>query len=235
MCMIFAICAFATCGGYYGQLQVKVDCADRRQSNHSINIKFGYPFRLQEVHFKAPLCEAKRDEVLFLDGDFSSASHFFLTVGVFSFLYSLLATIVYVFYQNKYLKNNRGPLVVFGFVNAVLWAGNIWFVFKETGWYKRGQRFPTSSVSRKRTSEMRQRLYSESSFDLPEESFRPQLSRQDGFNQSRGGFGQQVQRQGSFQSQVSLSLAHTYIGKPVIYDREKNVALQGPMIFVNEM
>lgn len=68
--------------------------------------------RLQEVHFKAPLCEAKRDEVLFLDGDFSSASHFFLTVGVFSFLYSLLATIVYVFYQNKYLKNNRGPLVV---------------------------------------------------------------------------------------------------------------------------
>uniref|UniRef100_A0A3Q3WYZ9 MARVEL domain-containing protein n=1 Tax=Mola mola TaxID=94237 RepID=A0A3Q3WYZ9_MOLML len=260
--IIFAICAFATCGGYYGQLQVKVDCADRRQSNHSINIKFGYPFRLQEVHFKAPLCEAKRDEVLFLDGDFSSASHFFLTVGVFSFLYSLLATIVYVFYQNKYLKNNRGPLqdffitvifsfmwlvssscwaktlsevkmatnptqvlllisacrapenkctatqqplwsrlntsVVFGFVNAVLWAGNIWFVFKETGWYKRGQRFPTSSVSRKRTSEMRQRLYSESSFDLPEESFRPQLSRQDGFNQSRGGFGQQVQRQGSF-------------------------------------
>lgn len=42
---IFAICAFATCGGYYGHLQVKVDCADRRQSNHSINIDFGYPFR----------------------------------------------------------------------------------------------------------------------------------------------------------------------------------------------
>lgn len=68
--------------------------------------------RLQEVHFKAPLCESKRDEVLFLDGDFSSAARFFLTVGVFAFLYSLLATIVYVFYQNKYLKNNRGPLVV---------------------------------------------------------------------------------------------------------------------------
>uniref|UniRef100_A0A3Q3WYM0 MARVEL domain-containing protein n=1 Tax=Mola mola TaxID=94237 RepID=A0A3Q3WYM0_MOLML len=116
---IFAICAFATCGGYYGQLQVKVDCADRRQSNHSINIKFGYPFRLQEVHFKAPLCEAKRDEVLFLDGDFSSASHFFLTVGVFSFLYSLLATIVYVFYQNKYLKNNRGPLVQDFFITVI--------------------------------------------------------------------------------------------------------------------
>lgn len=69
-------------------------------------------FRLQEVHFKAPLCDTKRDEVLFLDGDFSSAARFFLTVGVLAFLYSLLATIVYVFYQNKYLKNNRGPLVV---------------------------------------------------------------------------------------------------------------------------
>ena len=119
-------------------------------------------------------------------------------------------------------------------MNTVLWAGNIWFVFKETGWYKTGQRFPTSGLSRKRASEMRQRLYSESSFDLPEESFRPQLSRQDGFNHTRGDFGPQVQRQGSFQSQVSLSLAHTYIGKPVIYDPEKNVAPQGPVIFVNE-
>uniref|UniRef100_A0A3P8SZ78 Synaptoporin b n=1 Tax=Amphiprion percula TaxID=161767 RepID=A0A3P8SZ78_AMPPE len=118
MCMvifapIFAICAFATCGGYYGHLQVKVDCADRRQSNLSINIDFGYPFRLHQVHFKAPLCDVKREEILFLDGDFSSAAQFFVTVGVFAFLYSLLATIVYVFYQNKYLKHNRGPLVDF--------------------------------------------------------------------------------------------------------------------------
>lgn len=88
--------------------------------NASSCITFIFPFlslsrRLQDVHFKAPVCDAKRDEVLFLDGDFSSASRFFLTVGVFSFLYSLLATVIYVFYQNKYLKNNRGPLVVSGF------------------------------------------------------------------------------------------------------------------------
>uniref|UniRef100_A0A672HH88 Synaptoporin n=1 Tax=Salarias fasciatus TaxID=181472 RepID=A0A672HH88_SALFA len=188
MCMvifapIFAICAFATCGGYYGRLQVKVDCADRRQSNLSINIDFGYPFRLEQVHFRAPLCEAKRGEVLFLDGDYSSAAQFFVTVGVFAFLYSLMATVVYVFYQNKYLKNNRGPLVVFGFVNLVLWGGNIWFVFKETGWYKTGHRYPTRSASGKRSSEMRQRLYSESSFDQPDESFGP--TRQNSFNQSQ--------------------------------------------------
>ncbi|XP_068567804.1 synaptoporin b [Cebidichthys violaceus] len=297
MCMvifapIFAICAFATCGGYYGHLQVEVDCADRRQSNLSINIDFGYPFRLQEVHFKAPLCEAKREEVLFLEGNFSSSAQFFLTVGVFAFLYSLLATIVYVFYQNKYLRNNRGPLVdfvvtvifslvwlvssccwaktlsdiktatnptqvlllisacraqenkctatqeplwsrlntsaVFGFVNVVLWVGNIWFVFKETGWYKTGQRYPTRSASGKRTSEMRQRLYTESSFEQPEEGFGPQLYRQHSINQ-------QVSRQGSFnQAQVSLSLPHAHLGKPVSY-KENKVASQGPMIFVNEM
>lgn len=72
------------------------------------------------MHFKATLCEAKRDEVLFLDGDFSSAAQFFVTVGVFAFLYSLLATVVYVFYQNKYLQNNRGPFVVSEFVTPPL-------------------------------------------------------------------------------------------------------------------
>lgn len=71
--------------------------------------------RLQQVYFRAPLCETKREEILFLDGDFSSPAQFFVTVGVITFLYSLLATVVYVFYQNKYLKNNRGPPVVSDF------------------------------------------------------------------------------------------------------------------------
>ncbi|KAM9410530.1 synaptoporin b [Pholidichthys leucotaenia] len=300
MCMvifapIFAICAFATCGGYYGHLQVEVECADRSQSNLSISINFAYPFRLEQVHFKAPMCKDNRDEVLFLEGDFSSAAQFFMTVGIFAFLYSLLATVVYVYYQNKYLKNNRGPSVdfvvtvtfsfmwlvsscywakslsdikaatspkqvlllisacraqknkctcmqeplwsrlntsaVFGFVNAALWAGNIWFVFKETSWYKTGQRYPTRSASERRSSSMRQRLYSESSFDLPEESFGP--SGQDSFIHSKGG---QAQRQASInQSQVSFSLPQTSLGKPVIYDGEHKVASQGPIIFVHEM
>uniref|UniRef100_A0A3B3WLF4 MARVEL domain-containing protein n=1 Tax=Poecilia mexicana TaxID=48701 RepID=A0A3B3WLF4_9TELE len=198
MCMvifapIFAICAFATCGGYHGYLQVKVDCSARRPNNLSINIEFGYPFRLQQIHFKAPLCDASREEVIFLNGDFSAAAQFFVTVGVLAFLYSFFATIVYVFYQNKYLKNNRGPLVVFGFLNAILWSGNIWFVFKETGWYKTGQRYPSRTSSRKRSSEMRERLYSESSFDQPDDGFGP--FRQDSFTESRGNYDKQLERQ----------------------------------------
>uniref|UniRef100_A0A665V232 Synaptoporin-like n=1 Tax=Echeneis naucrates TaxID=173247 RepID=A0A665V232_ECHNA len=106
---IFAICAFATCGGYSGHLRVRVDCLF-----FELTVNLLLPScRLQQVHFKASLCEAKREEIIFLDGDFSSAAQFFVTVGVSAFLYSLLATIVYVFYQNKYLKNNRGPLVDF--------------------------------------------------------------------------------------------------------------------------
>lgn len=125
-------------------------------------------------------------------------------------------------------------LQVFGFVNVVLWSGNIWFVFKETGWYKTGQRYPTRSASGKRSGSMRQRLYSESSFDQPEENFAP--SRQNSFNLPKGDFDHQLQRQTSInQTQVSFSLPQTYLGKPVIYDREDKVASQGPMIFVNEM
>ncbi|XP_061907057.1 synaptoporin b [Entelurus aequoreus] len=295
MCMvifspIFAICAFATCGGYFGHLQVKVDCAASRPSNKSIIIDFGYPFRLQQVHFKAPLCDTKRQEILFLNGDYSSAAQFFVTVGVITFLYSLMATVVCVFYQNKYLKNNRGPFVdfvvtvifslvwlvstcfwakaltdiktateptevlllisacsaqenkctaaqeplwsrlnasvVFGFVNVVLWVGNIWFVFKETGWYKMGQRYPTRSSSGKR--EMRQRLYSESSFEQSfDDSFSAQLSRQNSFNQSKG---QQMYRQGSFnQSQASYGLQQTYLGQPANKGSPKV-----PVIIIND-
>ncbi|XP_033822023.1 synaptoporin b [Periophthalmus magnuspinnatus] len=305
MCMvifapIFAVCAFATCGGYYGHLQVKVDCAERRQSNHTINIDFSYPFRLQQVHFRAPLCEARRHEVYFLDGDMSVSAQFFVMVGVFAFLYSLLATVVYVFYQNSYLRNNRGPLVdfvvtvvfsclwlvstccwakslsnvknatnptqvlllisacrapenkctvtqeprwarlntsvVFGFVNLILWAGNIWFVFKETGWYKSGQRYPTRSASGKRASEMRQRLYSESSFEQPDD-FGPQPFRQDSFNQPRLEpyiQARELQRQSSVH-QSPFSLPQTHVGKPAGHERDSKVRTKGPVIFVNEM
>lgn len=127
-------------------------------------------------------------------------------------------------------------LQVFGFVNVVLWVGNIWFVFKETGWYKTGRRYPTRSASGKRSSEMRQRLYSESSFDLPEESLSPQLVRQNSFSQARGAGDQRVHRQGSFnQPQMSLSLPQSYLGKPGNFNGEKTTAPQGPMIVVNEM
>ncbi|KAK2914760.1 synaptoporin [Channa argus] len=225
---LFAIFAFATCGGYSGQLRVSVDCMEKASSNLSIGIDFAYPFRLQQVSFEAPICEGMRREHVFLIGDYSSSAEFFVTIAVFAFLYSLMATIIYIFFQNKYRENNRGPLidfvvtvvfsfmwlvsssawakalsdvklatdpdevqllisackvqtnkcgsvhgprwsglntsVVFGFLNFVLWAGNIWFVFKETGWHKGASRF-ASGATEKQGGTFTQQPYNQASFD----------------------------------------------------------------------
>uniref|UniRef100_A0A4W5M553 Synaptoporin b n=1 Tax=Hucho hucho TaxID=62062 RepID=A0A4W5M553_9TELE len=285
---IFAVCAFATCGGYSGHLRVRVECLDKSQSNLSITVNFAYPFRLQEVHFKPTLCEGNRQETIFMVGDYSSSAQFFVTVAVVAFLYSLLATVVYIYYQNKYREGNRGPLVdfvvtvlfafmwlvsscawakalsdvksatdptkvlllisacrrpanrcsashypvwselntsvAFGFVNFILWAGNIWFVFKETGWYKTGQRYPMRSASERRANGMR-------------DSFYQHPYRQASFDQSRESFGQQHYSQGSFnQSMGSLRLPQTSLGQPIIIS-QGDVTPKGPnpIIFVNDI
>nr|KAF6421313.1 synaptoporin [Molossus molossus] len=118
MCMVifaplFAIFAFATCGGYSGGLRLSVDCVNKTDSDLSIDIAFAYPFRLHQVTFEVPTCEGKEREKLALTGDFSSSAEFFVTVAVFAFLYSLAATVVYIFFQNKYRENNRGPFIDF--------------------------------------------------------------------------------------------------------------------------
>ncbi|XP_065103768.1 synaptophysin b [Paramisgurnus dabryanus] len=194
----FAIFAFATCGGYSGVFRLSVECSNRSESNLNIEVEFGYPFRLHQVWFDAPSCKGEETERLFLVGDNSSSAEFFVTIGVFSFLYSMAAMSVYVFLLEKYREGNKGaqadfvvtavftfmwlvsssawakglsdvkratdpdevinlipacdreenhckeihePVVsglntsvAFGFCNLVLWAGNLWFIFKETGW-----------------------------------------------------------------------------------------------------
>uniref|UniRef100_A0A3Q2NWD6 Synaptoporin n=1 Tax=Fundulus heteroclitus TaxID=8078 RepID=A0A3Q2NWD6_FUNHE len=165
---LFAIFAFATCGGYSGQLRVSVDCMEKASSNLSIGIDFGYPFRLHQVAFEAPMCEAMRRERVFLAGDYSSSAEFFVTIAVFSFLYSLVATVAYIFFLNKYRENSQRPLIVFGYLNFVLWAGNIWFVFKETSWHKGGSRLAGSAPD-KQAGTFDQQPYSQGSFDQPSE------------------------------------------------------------------
>ncbi|XP_075870497.1 synaptoporin [Nelusetta ayraudi] len=225
---LFSIFAFATCGGYSGQLRVSVDCMEKARSNLSMGIDFAYPFRLYQVSFEAPACEGIRTDRIFLIGDYSSSAEFFVTIAVFAFLYSLVATIIYIFFQNKYHENIRGPLidfvvtvvfsfmwlvsssawakalsdvkvatdpdevqllipacktqsnkcdsvygarwsglntsVVFGFLNFVLWAGNIWFVFKETGWHKGASKF-AGGANEKQAGTFSQQPYNQGSFD----------------------------------------------------------------------
>uniref|UniRef100_A0A8C6SQK7 Synaptophysin b n=1 Tax=Neogobius melanostomus TaxID=47308 RepID=A0A8C6SQK7_9GOBI len=138
---IFAIFAFSTCGSYSGMFRMSVECETRSESDLAIEVQFEYPFRLHQVYFDAPTCKEGRTERLFLVGDYSSSAEFFVTIGVFSFLYSMAAMSVYCFLLEKYKENNKGPRVsglntsvAFGFINLILWIGNLWFVFKETGW-----------------------------------------------------------------------------------------------------
>uniref|UniRef100_A0A4W6D4H7 Synaptoporin n=1 Tax=Lates calcarifer TaxID=8187 RepID=A0A4W6D4H7_LATCA len=176
LCILFAIFAFATCGGYSGQLRVSVDCMEKARWDLSL-VPFSVCARLYQVSFEAPVCEGMRRERVFLIGDYSSSAEFFVTIAVFAFLYSLMATVVYIFFQNKYRDNNRGPLIVFGFLNFVLWAGNIWFVFKETGWHKGSSRL-AAGASEKQAGTFNQQPYNQGSFD------------QSGSYNTQGNFGQ---------------------------------------------
>lgn len=78
----------------------------------------GYPFfcvpapRLHQVYFDAPTCKGGDKERLFLVGDYSSSAEFFVTIGVFSFLYSMAALAVYCFILEKYRENNKGAQIV---------------------------------------------------------------------------------------------------------------------------
>ncbi|KAL8164382.1 UNVERIFIED_CONTAM: hypothetical protein K2H54_050165 [Gekko kuhli] len=202
----FSIFAFATCGSYSGEFRLSVECANKSESDLSIDVEFSYPFRLHQVYFDAPACKGHETEKVFLVGDYSSSAEFFVTIAVFAFLYSLAAMVVYIFMQDKYRENNKGPMidfvvtavftfmwlvsscawakglsdvkmatdpdkviegmkvceekantckeirepitsglntsVVFGFLNLVLWLGNLWFVFKETGWTAPFMKYP---------------------------------------------------------------------------------------------
>lgn len=63
------------------------------------------------MYFDAPDCRGGTSKV-FLLGDYSSSAEFFVTVAVFAFLYSMGALATYIFMQNKYRENNKGPVLV---------------------------------------------------------------------------------------------------------------------------
>ncbi|XP_055024620.2 synaptophysin a [Misgurnus anguillicaudatus] len=256
---IFAIFAFSTCGSYSGSFRMSVECKNRTESDLKIGVDFEYPFRLHQVYFDAPTCKGGADR-LFLVGDYSSSAEFFVTIGVFAFLYSMAALSVYVFAFEKYRENNKGPLidfgvtcvftfmwlvssaawakglsdvktatdpekvlelipaceqeanrcrevhdpvmsglntsVVFGFLNLILWAGNLWFVFKETGIVAPFMRQPAAQEKQPAAHD----AYGQGGYGQPDPyagsqgGYQPDYSQQ-GYNQAadygQGGYEQQ--------------------------------------------
>lgn len=64
------------------------------------------------MYFDAPTCKAGPPDRVFLTGNYSSSAEFFVTIAVFSFLYSMAALSAYCFVLEKYRENNKGPQVV---------------------------------------------------------------------------------------------------------------------------
>ncbi|XP_074833481.1 synaptophysin-like protein 2 [Carettochelys insculpta] len=197
---LFAIFAFGCCGSFSGETGATVKCDGDVKEMTAITVQFGYPFRLSRIPFEMPACEENSTKrTLHLMGDFSAPAEFFVTLGVFSFLYSMAALVIYLRFHSLYTENKKLPFadfcvsvsftffwlvaaaawgkglsdvkgatrpssliaamsvcqykqavcsagttpamglanisVLFGFINFILWAGDCWFVFKETSWH----------------------------------------------------------------------------------------------------
>ncbi|XP_061488524.1 synaptophysin-like protein 2 isoform X3 [Rhineura floridana] len=112
---LFAIFAFGACGSFSAETGATVKCSAEPKETTAITVQFGYPFRLYKVPFDMPDCiqgsTAKR--VLHLMGDFSAPAEFFVTLGVFSFLYAMAALAVYLRFHSFYKENKKLPFVDF--------------------------------------------------------------------------------------------------------------------------
>ena len=84
---------------------------------------------------------------------------------------------------------------------------------------------------------MRQRLYSESSFDQPADSDdHRQLYRQQSIALSEGSFDPQIYRQGSLNQPVqSLSLPQTHLSPPMAYSQGSPTNSKAPVIIVDKI
>ncbi|NXD69731.1 SYPL1 protein, partial [Eolophus roseicapillus] len=120
---IFAIFAFATCGGFQGETTLLVSCQD--VVNKTVTAAFAYPFRLNTVVLSAPdpnFCDGTWTDV-YLEGNFSSSARFFVTLAVLVFLYCIAALVVYIGYKHVYNQNRRFPLtdLAITVITAFLW------------------------------------------------------------------------------------------------------------------
>ncbi|NXR73815.1 SYPL2 protein, partial [Pycnonotus jocosus] len=70
--------------------------------------------RLYQVSFTMQPCnEGSEPLTLYLVGDFSAPAEFFVTLGVFSFLYSMAALVLYLRFHSLYTENTKLPFTDF--------------------------------------------------------------------------------------------------------------------------
>ncbi|XP_054254889.1 synaptophysin-like protein 2 [Indicator indicator] len=109
---LFAIFAFGACGSFSGETGATVKCEGDTKEMSAISVEFGYPFRLYQIPFTMPDCEGE-SQTLHLVGDFSAPAEFFVTLGVFSFLYTMVALVLYLRFHSLYSENKKLPFADF--------------------------------------------------------------------------------------------------------------------------
>lgn len=93
---------------------------------------------------------------------------------------------------------------VFGFLNLVLWVGNLWFVFKETGWAAPFMRAPPGAPEKQPAPGD---AYGEAGYGQgpggygPQDSYGPQGGYQPDYGQPAGGGGTGYGPQGDYGQQ----------------------------------
>ncbi|KAM8820539.1 synaptophysin-like protein 1 [Eudromia elegans] len=120
---IFSIFAFATCGGFQGEIALLVSC--KGVENKTVAAAFAYPFRLNTVVFSAPdpmRCNGTWTD-FYLVGNYASSAQFFVTLGVLAFLYCIAALVIYIGYMHVYQRNSKFPLtdLTVTVITAFLW------------------------------------------------------------------------------------------------------------------
>ncbi|NWI60023.1 SYPL1 protein, partial [Calyptomena viridis] len=120
---VFAIFAFATCGGFQGETTLLVSC--KGVVNKTVTAAFAYPFRLNTVEFSAPDpqgCGGTWTDVR-LVGNFSSSAQFFVALAALMFPYCIAALVVYMRYNHVYQQNNKFPLtdMIISVLTTFLW------------------------------------------------------------------------------------------------------------------
>lgn len=209
--VFLAIFAFACATGYRGSFQVKQSYLGK---SHNGKADFKYPFD-GAVTINLDFNQTKYDVEIPIEQ--RSSTEFFVTIGVFCFLYSVVMVVYYVFFEEDNSRNASAtsstlspPVIDFafgsfwalfwffsacafaaavhslkdatdvnkliakdgalhkycsgdhmcdvskakyatltvaillGFLNVFVWAGNIWFLWKETPWHSKNNQPPAT-------------------------------------------------------------------------------------------
>lgn len=102
--VFIAIFAFSTTAGYTGRVLINGKCnvtnttGPTRSPTGDIAVDVDYPFKTMHVIVGESQCTMGKVE-LHLDANYQSESQYFVTVGVFCFLYALGITVYYVLFE----------------------------------------------------------------------------------------------------------------------------------------